>query len=127
MGASGPRIDNKLQSKGIEFSGKITTALSPDLDRVVMDIKSAYEIPALTSLVRTMENDKSGDGMIFIKDQFSSTKPVDFGIAIMTLTEYEIVDNNTVLLTTENQKLKAEISSEDGSLIVKDDGCLLNI
>lgn len=117
-----PRIDNTLQAKGREFSGEITaTEFTENLDRVVMDIKAAYEIPALTSLVRTMENDKSGQGAISITDKFSLSKPLDFGVAIMTLSEYEIVDSNTVMLKTENQTLKAEVFSDEGTLVIKDE------
>ena len=117
-----PRIDNTLQSKGREFSGEIiATEFSKNLDRVVMDIKGAYEIPALNTLVRTMKNDKSGQGTISIIDEFSLSKPVDFGVAIMTLSEYEIIDKNTVMLKTEHQTLKAEVFSENGTLVIKDE------
>jgi len=112
-----PRIDNSLQSNGRKFSGKITaTEFTKARDRVVMDIKAAYEIPSLKTLIRTMENDRSGTGAITIEDQFFSTKPVTFGIAIMTLVKYEIIDDNTVILTTKNQKVKADVSSTGGSI-----------
>ncbi|MEQ9220052.1 MAG: hypothetical protein RLO17_18505 [Cyclobacteriaceae bacterium] len=117
-----PRIDNILQSKGREFHGKITaTAFTENLDKVVMDIKTAYDIPILSSLMRTMENDKSGQGAISITDEFSLSKPAEFGVAIMTLSDYEIVDAKTVILKTENQTLKAEVFSEDGPLVIKDE------
>lgn len=112
-----PRINNTLQSNGREFEGKITsTSFAKELDKVVMDIEPAYEVPSLTSLIRTMENDKSGDGKITIVDQFSSTEPLDFGVAMMTLNEYEIIDKNTVILSSENQKLKAEIFSSGAEI-----------
>jgi len=117
-----PRINNILQSKGRKFSGKITaTEFTEAHDKVVMDIKAAYEIPSLTKLIRTMENDKSGLGTISIKDEFSSVGPVVFGTAIMTLAKYEIIDANTIILATENQKLKAEISSEGASIKIIDE------
>ena len=114
-----PRIDNTLQSNGRSCSGRVTdTEFTKNRDRVVMDIKAAYEIPSLKTLIRTMENDRSGTGSITIEDQFTTTKPVSFGIAIMTLAKatYEIVDDKTVMITSRNQKLKAEVSSKGGSL-----------
>jgi len=117
-----PRIDNTLQSNGRKFSGKITaTEFTKARDTVVMDIKAAYEMPSLKKLTRTMENDKSGTGTITIEDQFSSTKPVVFGIAIMTFANYEIIDANTIILTTENQKVKAEIISKGASIKIIDE------
>jgi len=117
-----PIINNTLQSNGREFEGKITTTeFKESNDKVVMDLKAAYEIPLLKMLVRTMENDKSEEGVITIEDSFSATEPVDFGIAIMTLSEYEIIDNNTIILTTENQKVKAEISGVGSSIKITDE------
>ncbi|WP_282123118.1 hypothetical protein [Algibacter mikhailovii] len=117
-----PRIDDILQSKGRDFKGEITsTEFTEELDKVVMNIKTAYDIPILNTLVRIMENDKSGQGTISITDEFSLSRPVNFGVAIMTISEYEIVDANTVLLKTENQILKAEVFSDDGALVIKDE------
>lgn len=117
-----PRIGNTLQSKGRQFRGEITaTEFTENLDRVVLDIAAAYEIPALNSLVRTMANDKSGHGAISITDEVVLSKPLPFGVAIMTLSEYEIVDSNTVILKTENQTLKVEVFSEGGSFVIKDE------
>ncbi|MDO5971788.1 hypothetical protein Q4Q35_18455 [Flavivirga aquimarina] len=117
-----PRIDNTLQSNGRAFSGEIiATAFSEETDKVVMDIKAAYEIPSLEKLIRIIENDKSGLGTITIKDSFSSTKPVTFGIAIMTLNTYEIIDSNTVIITSKNQKVKAEIKGNGASIKITDE------
>lgn len=117
-----PRLDHTLQSKGRKYSGKIiATEFTDNLDRVVMDIKAAYEIPALNTLTRTMENDKSGLGAVSITDEFSASKPLDFGVAIMTLSEYEIINANTVMLKTEHQTLKAEVSSDAGALVIRDE------
>ncbi|MFY0652425.1 MAG: heparinase II/III family protein [Cyclobacteriaceae bacterium] len=117
-----PRIDNTLQSKGEEFRGEImSTEFSENGDKVVMDIKSAYEIPTLKTLIRTFENDKTGEGTITIEDQFSTTEPVQFGVAIMTLSEYEITNDKTVILMENGQKLKAEISANGGELKITDE------
>lgn len=117
-----PRIDNTLQSNGREFFGEIIeTEFTKASDKIVIDIKAAYEISSLNSLVRTIKNDKSGLGTITIEDSFSLTKPVTFGIAIMTLNEYEIVDNNTIIITSKNQKIKAEIKGVGASIKIVDE------
>lgn len=117
-----PRIDNTLQSKGREFSGEVLeTNFSAEKDQVVMDLLSAYEIPYLQTLMRTVENDKSGDGIITVTDQFTADKPVTFGTAIMTLADYEVVDAKTVILTENGMKVKAEVSSPDGELQILDE------
>lgn len=117
-----PRIDNTLQSNGREFSGLITgTEFSEAYDKVVMDIKAAYEVPSLEKLTRTMENHKSGLGSISIEDHFISTEPLEFGIAIMTFAQYEITDPGTIILTSEDHKVKAEITAEGASIKIVDE------
>jgi hypothetical protein len=39
----------------------------------------------------------------------------------MTLSEYEIINSNTVILTTENQKIKAEVFGKGGHLKITDE------
>ncbi|WP_199270251.1 hypothetical protein [Algibacter sp. L3A6] len=117
-----PRINNMLQSKGRKFEGKITaTEFTESYDKVVMDLKAAYEISSLNHLVRTMENDKSGKGVISITDEFLLSEPGNFGVAIMTLSDYEIVDTNTVIIKKGNHRLKVEIFSGDGTLKIIDE------
>ncbi len=112
-----PRLDKTLQSNGRQFCGTITkTEFSDSLDRVVMDIKAAYEFPGLESLLRTMENDKTGSGVITIQDVFSAGKAIQFGTAIMTFSAYEIIDSNTLILSSANQKVKVEISAQGASV-----------
>ncbi|EOR92653.1 hypothetical protein ADIARSV_4165 [Arcticibacter svalbardensis MN12-7] len=117
-----PRIDGKLQSNGRKFEGKITeTTFTKEIDKAVMDISKAYEIPQIKKLVRTIVNNKSGTGTITIEDQFSATKPLTFGTAILTFAKYEIINSNTVILTTKNQKVKAEITSTGGEIKIVDE------
>lgn len=117
-----PLINNKLQSNGIEFKGIITeTEFTEVMDKVVMNILPAYEPPMLQTLTRTITNDKSGVGTIIIEDQFNATGPISFGSSIMTLNSYKIVDDTTVILESENYKVKAEIKSEGFTFKIKDE------
>lgn len=110
-----PFVDGKRQSNGRSFEGEILdTEFVDGRDRVVMDIKAAYEVSGLSSLVRTMENDKSGSGTISVSDEFSASRPLTFGTAIMTYSKYDIVDSNSIIFTTDSHKVKAEISVEGG-------------
>ena len=117
-----PLINNKLQSNGIEFKGIITeTEFTEVMDKVVMNILPAYELPILQTLTRTITNDKSGVGTIIIEDQFNATGPISFGSSIMTLNSYKIVDDTTVILESDNYKVKAKIKSEGFTFKIKDE------
>ncbi|WP_209435194.1 heparinase II/III family protein [Maribacter forsetii] len=116
-----PMINNTLQSNGIEYKGIITNAdFNKQKDEVVMNILPAYELPMLQMLTRTVINDKSGKGTITIEDHFVATEPVSFASSIMTLNAYEIIDNHTVILKTEHQKVKAEIKTNGIKFSIKD-------
>ncbi|WP_339839195.1 heparinase II/III family protein [uncultured Maribacter sp.] len=117
-----PMINDKLQSNGIEFKGTITeTEFTEHKDKVVMNILPAYELSMLQTLTRTITNDKSGLGSITIEDQFIATEPVSFGSSIMTLNTYEVIDDTTVILKSENRKVEAEIKSEGFTFKIKDE------
>ena len=116
-----PMINNTLQSNGKEFKGVITkTEFTDDKDLLVANLKPAYELPMLDTLERTMINDKSGNGTITIEDYFVASEPVAFETVIMTLNDYEVVDNHTVILKSENQNVKAEIQGEGFDVTVED-------
>ncbi|WP_347840845.1 heparinase II/III family protein [uncultured Draconibacterium sp.] len=117
-----PRLENTLQSKGEEFRGEILeTSFTAETDKVVMDIKPAYHVEGLQKLVRTMENNKTGDGTITIKDEFSASNPVQFGTAVMVNVAYQIVNDNTVLVQSENQKVEVKIITEGASVKISDE------
>lgn len=114
-----PRINNTLQSNGMEFKGEITkTIFNDELDKVVMDIKPAYELPMIKSLTRTMINDKSGKGIITIEDHFIASESVTFGTAIMTFSKYEVLNSNSLVLIGDHEKVKVEIESKGGNVII---------
>ncbi|MDO6809771.1 heparinase II/III family protein [Zobellia galactanivorans] len=116
-----PMVNNTLQSNGIDFKGVITeTAFNEGRDKVVMDIKAAYELPVLQELTRTMINDKSASGSITIEDHFMAGEAVHFGTAITTLNTYEIVDDDTVIIQSENHRVKAKIRSEGFAFRIQD-------
>ena len=116
-----PMINGALQSNGIEFKGIITeTDFSETMDKVVMNIKPAYEILTLQSLTRTMTNDKSGSGTVTIEDYFKASEEVDFGTAIMTLNAYEILNDSTVIIQSDNHEVKAQIKAEGFKVQIQD-------
>ncbi|WP_372795809.1 heparinase II/III family protein [Pontiella sp.] len=117
-----PRVDGTLQSEGKAFRGKVLeTEFAENRDRVVLDLSAAYEVQSLEKLVRTMTNDKSGNGTITIKDEFSASKPIAFDTAIMTHTEYKIINDKTILLKNEGKTIRVEVSAEGGDVEILDE------
>jgi hypothetical protein len=117
-----PRVDGTLQSEGRPFRGKVLeTEFAENSDKVVLDLQAAYEVESLNKLVRTMVNDKTGNGTITITDTFAATKPIAFDTAIMTHTEYEIVGSDTILLKNKGKIIRVDVSAEGGAIQIKDE------
>lgn len=117
-----PRIDNSLQSNGLSFRGEVLeTEFTKEADKVVLDLLPAYEVASLEKLNRIMINDKSDEGTITVKDVFKANKALAFGTAIMVNVAFEILDDKTVLISSENQKVKAEITATGGTFKIKDE------
>lgn len=116
-----PRINNTLQSVGIDFKGEVLgSAFSEGQDSATFNLKDAYEIPALRTLERVMVNDKSGNGAITITDSFTAREDVTFGTAVMVNVDYKIVGND-IILTSDNYKVKVEITAQGGKIALKDE------
>jgi hypothetical protein len=117
-----PFVDETMQSNGKEFCGKVLeTEFTENSDNVVIDIRAAYEVDKLDSLVRTMQNDKSGKGTISVTDTFAASKSIKFGTAILTYADYEIVDSSTILLMNKGKKIKVNVSTQGGSFKFTED------
>ncbi len=117
-----PIVNNELQSNGKIFAGEITsTVFTEHYDSVSIDLKEAYEVPSLTSLIRTLHNNKFNKGEIIIKDAFTSDEPIAFGVAIMTYSEFKILEDNTIDFINKNNQLRAKITSTNGSIIIKNE------
>ncbi|MFI3282923.1 MAG: heparinase II/III family protein [Rikenellaceae bacterium] len=116
-----PRINNIVQSSGAEFKGSVTkTKFDDGADMAQLNLIEAYEIPQLKKLVRTMTNDKSGKGAITITDEFVASDAVTFGSAVMVNVEYKI-EGNTIILNTGEYRVKVEVSSKGGDVVLKDE------
>lgn len=117
-----PMINETLQSNGYEFKGTITkTNFAADKDVIEIDVKAAYELPVLKSLTRTVVNDKTGNGKIIIKDVFEANEKIDFNVPIMTLNEYEIINDHTIIITSKHQKVKVEVLSKGFKISIEDE------
>lgn len=114
-----PRINGELQSNGKERRGEILhTSFNTGIDSVVMDILPAYELASLEKLERTMANDRSGKGIITIRDEFKANEAVEFGTTVSTYSDIEMIDAKSFILTGVDyqKKVKVEIESQGGKV-----------
>lgn len=116
-----PYINSTIQPVGIERKGVVTkTDFTDGRDYVEIDLKAAYDEPALQTLTRTMTNDKSANGQITITDSFTSSEPITYASVITVCYDYKI-EGNTLYIDSGDHKMKAEITANGGAFEIKDE------
>ncbi len=115
-----PLVAGKPQRPGKQAVAKtVRTDFNRQKDNITLDIASAYEVPGLKKLQRTMDYDRTGAGRITFTDSFAYANPEGFETAISTRSEWKQTSGNTLLLTRGNEKMLVTFSSPGNQLLLK--------
>lgn len=115
-----PLVADSCQQPGAGARSKtIRTAFTPEKDDITLDIASAYPVPGLKKLNRTMVYDRQNKGSVTFTDAFEYAKPGGFETAISTRSEWKQTSGNTLLLTRGNEKMLVTFSSPGNQLLLK--------
>jgi hypothetical protein len=111
-----PRVDGALQSAGPEWRARVVTKeFSADTDRMVLDLRSAYDVPSLRKLEREFIFDRRGAGSVTIIDRVEFSSPAAFESALIT-TGKATVNGAKVSITDGLATLAVEVTLEGGTL-----------
>lgn len=117
-----PLINGVQQHFGKDAQAKITqTHFTADKDVLTMDIASAYKLPELKKLERKFTYDRTLNGYLSVKDNFLFTKPSLFENAIITRYSWKKIDENTLEIIGNEEKLKVSISTSGAKVIISDE------
>jgi hypothetical protein len=115
-----PLVAGTQQQPGAQARSKtVRTKFKKKKDNITLDIASAYNVPELERLERTMDYDRSSVGSITFTDYFKYAKPEGFETAISTRSEWTQTSDNTLLLTRDNEKMLVNFSSPGNMLLLK--------
>ena len=93
-----PVVGGQLQKGGRTASAKVLrTSFTDEKDEIALDCTSAYAVPALKSLVRTMTFDRR-NVRITITDKVSFSTPTAFEVPVVTYREWTANDDFTEFL-----------------------------
>lgn len=103
-----PRIGGQLQEVGPTFQAPtLLTEFSDTRDRMVLNLKGAYDVPTLRKLEREFIFDRTGTGSLTITDTVEFSAPTTFESALITpaqVTEesgrVRLSDGNSAILVT---------------------------
>jgi len=111
-----PRVAGKLQEAGPEWRTRVLAKeFTDDFDRVVFDLRMAYDVPALRRLEREFLFDRRGAGSVTITDRVEFLSPAAFESALITLGQ-PTIDGSRVRLTDGTSVLNVEVSVEGATL-----------
>jgi hypothetical protein len=111
-----PRVAGRLQETGSERRTRVLAKeFTDDTDRVVFDLRLAYDVPALRRLEREFLFDRRGDGSVTITDRVEFSSPSAFESALVTLGQFS-VDGSRVRLNDGAAVLAVEVSIDGAPL-----------
>ncbi|MFI5357863.1 MAG: hypothetical protein ACHQ4G_11050 [Opitutales bacterium] len=116
-----PRIGGTLQQPGPSHRAVVLAKeFTPDRDRMVFDLRTAYDVPALRKLEREFVFDRRGAGSLTITDTMEFTSPTEFESALITLGKFTHQGLH-LHLAGERAALAIEASAEGLTLEVSTD------
>ena len=111
-----PRVAGALQSYGADFRTRVLAKeFSDDTDRLVFDLRGAYDVPALRRLTREFSYDRRGAGSLTITDHVEFSEPATFETALITFGQVAI-NGTSLRISDEQAALTAEVSCEGAAL-----------
>lgn len=116
-----PKVAGHLQEAGAEHHARVLTKeFTDDTDRVVFDLRYAYDIPTLRKLEREYLYDRRGAGSLTITDRVEFTEPSAFESALITLSQ-SAINGAQVKLTDGTAAVTADVTVEGAALEISTD------
>lgn len=116
-----PKVAGRLQEAGAEYHARVLSKdFTADTDRVVFDLRYAYDIPTLRKLEREYLYDRRAAGSLTITDRVEFTEPSAFESALVTLSQ-SVINGSQVKLTDGAATVTADIAVEGAALEISTD------
>ena len=116
-----PRVAGRLQEAGPQWCARvIAKEFTPDTDRMVLDLRSAYDVPGLKKLEREFVFDRRGAGSVTVTDRVEFAAPAAFETALITFGQ-PTVDGARIRLTDGPASVIADVTCEGAALEIVSD------
>jgi len=111
-----PVVAGKLQSPGGQARGEVLAAdFSDAVDRLVLSLKSCYEVAELQRLERTFEH-RRAEGAMVIEDRVKLASPQPFGTALITLDRVHRRTDGSLVVYDARRAVTVTVEAEGGVL-----------
>lgn len=89
-----PRIGGQLQKEGPTHQAPtLLTEFTDEVDRMILDLRGAYNLPTLRKLEREFIYDRRGDGSLTITDTVEFSEPTEYESALITAGKVDVTDS----------------------------------
>ena len=111
-----PRVAGSLQAFGADWRTRVLAKeFTDDTDRLVLDLRNAYDVPSLQRLTREFLYDRRGAGSLTITDHVEFGASAAFESVLITLGKF--TREGTILrIADDHAALTGEVSCDGGAL-----------
>ena len=114
-----PVVAGRLQSTGRAFAAQVSaTEWTRARDRLLLDLRGAYEVSSLRRLDREFLCRRGADEAFVITDDFEFSTPETFGSALITFSPWREISPGLLELGTGNDRVHVRVETEGGNVAV---------
>ena len=107
-----PVVAGQLQRNATDVRPQVLgTHFTDNADDITIDLSTAYAVPELKRLTRSLRHDRSEGGSIAVEDQFEFSSPKEFEVALIALGSWNIREDGQIELWQKSEHLLARIFS----------------
>ena len=107
-----PLVAGQLQRNATDVRQQVLDTHFTDIsDAITIDLASAYAVPELKRLTRSLRHDRSEGGSIAVEDRFEFSSPQAFEEALIALGNWQIREDGQIELWQKSEHLLARIFS----------------
>ena len=115
-----PVVAGKLQRTGSRARGRIVShEFTKDIDTLLLDISSAYDVPELEKLHRRFVYSRRDSGSLIVVDGVVFSKPCDFGTALITFNEWQQLSDSSLVIRDKDKALRVDIEVSGADFQIK--------
>ncbi|NLI00820.1 MAG: glycerophosphodiester phosphodiesterase [Chthonomonadales bacterium] len=113
-----PVIAGKLQRAGRNAEAKVLQRdFTPERDRLVLDIRAAYDVPELERLERAFVYDRTGTGRFTVTDTFAFSQPGAYEMALLTFGTWKKLDERSLVVTDGGESARVSLETPEGATL----------
>jgi hypothetical protein len=115
-----PLVAGKLQRTGRQAKGQVAShEFSKNVDTLLLDISSAYDVPELEKLQRKFDYSRQDSGYLKVTDEVVFSKPCDFGTALITFDKWQQLSDSSLVIRDQDKALRVDIEVTGADFEIK--------